>query len=71
MIPELDTIDEPFEKEQWVVQKISMIVTAIDTGTDELSSDEKVRSASRTFRQLFDVPPSERLVNCKIYWIDL
>ena len=29
MIPELDTIDDPFEKEQWVAQKISMIVTAI------------------------------------------
>lgn len=35
-----------------------------DTGTDELSTDEKVRSASRAFRQLFDVPPSERLVSC-------
>lgn len=29
MIPELDTIDDPFEKEQWVVEKISMIVTTI------------------------------------------
>ena len=29
MIPELDTINDPFEKEQWVAQKISMIVTAI------------------------------------------
>ncbi|KAI7881933.1 hypothetical protein K492DRAFT_128298 [Lichtheimia hyalospora FSU 10163] len=64
MIPELDTIDDPFEKESWVVEKISMIVTTIDTGTDELSTDEKVRSASRAFRQLFDVPPSERLVSC-------
>lgn len=35
-----------------------------DTGTDELSTDEKVRNASRTFRQLFDVPQTERLVNC-------
>ncbi|KAI9493698.1 hypothetical protein BDB00DRAFT_363056 [Zychaea mexicana] len=69
MMPELDTIDDPFEKEQWVAQKISMIVTTIDTGTDELSSDEKVRSASRTFRQLFDVPPSERLVNRKLVGI--
>ncbi|KAI9319372.1 hypothetical protein BX666DRAFT_1925576 [Dichotomocladium elegans] len=63
IIPEVDSIDDPFEKERWVIEKISMIVTAIDTGTDDLSTDEKVRSASRTFRQLFDVPPSERLVS--------
>ncbi|KAG1460472.1 hypothetical protein G6F56_005941 [Rhizopus delemar] len=35
----------------------------LDSGTDELSSDEKVRNASRTFRQIFDIPPSERFVN--------
>lgn len=29
MMPELDTIDDPFEKENWVVEKISMIVTTI------------------------------------------
>lgn len=29
MMPELDTIDDPFEKESWVVEKISMIVTTI------------------------------------------
>ncbi|KAI8088203.1 hypothetical protein BDF21DRAFT_334796, partial [Thamnidium elegans] len=37
----------------------------IDSGTDEISTDEKVRKASRSFRQTFDVSPSERLVNCK------
>lgn len=39
--------------------------TLIDSGTDEISTDEKVRKASRSFRQTFDVSPSERLVNCK------
>ncbi|KAL0080965.1 hypothetical protein J3Q64DRAFT_1758223 [Phycomyces blakesleeanus] len=62
MMPELDTIDDSFQKEGWVVEKMSMVVTTIDTGTDELSSDEGVRNASRTFRQIFDVPSSERLV---------
>ncbi|KAI9252175.1 hypothetical protein EDC94DRAFT_525985, partial [Helicostylum pulchrum] len=38
----------------------------IDSGTDEISTDEKVRKASRSFRQTFDVSPSERLVNCKV-----
>ncbi|ORZ02925.1 hypothetical protein BCR43DRAFT_430748 [Syncephalastrum racemosum] len=64
MIPELDTIDDPYEKELWVAEKVSMLVSALDTGTDELSLDEKIRNASRTFRQLFDVPSSERLVSC-------
>ncbi|ORE19171.1 hypothetical protein BCV71DRAFT_178092 [Rhizopus microsporus] len=65
MIPELEMIDHPIDKEHWVSEKINMIVTAIDSGTDELSSDENVRNASRSFRQIFDIPPSERFVNCK------
>jgi hypothetical protein len=36
----------------------------IDVGVDEKSADEKVRNASRSFRQNFDVPPTERLVSC-------
>lgn len=39
----------------------------IDAGTDEISTDEKVRNASRSFRQTFKVPATERLVNCKIH----
>ncbi|KAF7724455.1 hypothetical protein EC973_000964 [Apophysomyces ossiformis] len=63
MIPELDMIDDPFDKEQWMAEKMSMIISTIGNGTDELSSDENVRNASRTFRQIFDVPSSERLVS--------
>ncbi|KAI9478329.1 MAG: rab-GTPase-TBC domain-containing protein [Benjaminiella poitrasii] len=63
MMPELETIDHPLDKERWVSEKIGMIVTAIDSGTDELSSDENVRNASRTFRQIFDIPHSERFVS--------
>ncbi|CAO3614635.1 unnamed protein product [Mucor fragilis] len=40
-----------------------MIVSEIESGTDELSSDENVRNASRTFRQIFDIPHSERFVS--------
>lgn len=32
---------------------------------DEISTDESLRNASRSFRQAFQVPPSERLVSCK------
>lgn len=66
IMPELENIDHPFEKEKWVAEKIHMIVTAIEYGSDELSSDENVRNASRTFRQIFDIPHSERFVSCKL-----
>ncbi|KAI8354044.1 hypothetical protein BD560DRAFT_213018 [Blakeslea trispora] len=65
MMPELEVIDHPFEKEQWVSEKINMIVLATESGTDELSSDENVRNASRSFRQIFDIAHSERFVSCK------
>ncbi|KAF1796435.1 hypothetical protein FB192DRAFT_1292709, partial [Mucor lusitanicus] len=42
-----------------------LIRCCVDSGTDEISTDEKVRKASRSFRQTFDVSPTERLVNCK------
>ncbi|ORX45517.1 TBC-domain-containing protein [Hesseltinella vesiculosa] len=63
IFPEMDSMDSGYAKEEFVKTKIQMIVTATDAGTDELSTDESVRSASRSFRQLFDVPSSERLVS--------
>lgn len=65
MIPQLEHIDDSYDKEEWVASKIQHIVTSIDEGADDASNDEKVRNASRSFRQSFDVPPSERLVNCE------
>lgn len=47
----------------------SLYSNCTDSGTDEISTDEKVRKASRSFRQTFDVSPTERLVNCKHVWI--
>ncbi|KAI8378415.1 hypothetical protein BD560DRAFT_325503, partial [Blakeslea trispora] len=44
---------------------IPFTYTPKDLDTDEISTDEKVRKASRSFRQTFDIPASERLVNCK------
>jgi hypothetical protein len=37
----------------------------IENDTDELVHDDDIRNTSRTFRQIFNVPSSERLVNCK------
>ncbi|RCH93346.1 hypothetical protein CU098_002570, partial [Rhizopus stolonifer] len=65
MIPELEGMDHPIDKEHWVAEKTEMIVSAMDSGTDEVSSDQSIRNASRTFRQIFDVLPSERFVNSK------
>ncbi|KAG0056938.1 hypothetical protein BGZ83_002878 [Gryganskiella cystojenkinii] len=59
----LQVLDDPQEKEEWVLTKIRSLVTRADKGTDDITSDEKVRSASRAFRQTFNVLPSERLVS--------
>ncbi|KAI8063600.1 hypothetical protein BC940DRAFT_228491, partial [Gongronella butleri] len=63
IFPELMHMDSAYAKEDFVKDKIHMLVTATDLGTDELSTDESVRNASRSFRQLFDLAPSERLVS--------
>ncbi|KAG0339286.1 hypothetical protein BG004_006879 [Podila humilis] len=59
----LTVLDDAQEKEEWVLTKIRSLVTRADKGTDDITSDEKVRSASRAFRQSFNVLPSERLVS--------
>lgn len=69
MMPELEDIDHPLDKEKWVSDKIQMVVTTIEFGSDELSSDQNVRNASRTFKQIFDIPHSERFVSCKYHFL--
>ncbi|KAI8384446.1 uncharacterized protein BYT42DRAFT_261401 [Radiomyces spectabilis] len=73
LVPALDILENS-EKEAFVVTKVNSIVTRRDAGTDEISMDEKVRNASRSFRQTFNVPVTERLVNCKSVrsprWVD-
>ncbi|KAL0082920.1 hypothetical protein J3Q64DRAFT_1642027, partial [Phycomyces blakesleeanus] len=65
IVPELRKINDPFDKESWVVEQITMIVgNTKDMSADELSTDEKLRNASRMFRQTFPIPVSERLVSC-------
>lgn len=54
------------EVNQVILYGCMMLMTCvIDAGTDEISADANVRTASRSFRQTFDVPATERLVNCK------
>ncbi|KAI7901275.1 rab-GTPase-TBC domain-containing protein [Cokeromyces recurvatus] len=63
LLPLLDSLDKE-EIEPFIVTKINSIVTRRDSSsTDEISTDEKVRKASRSFRQTFGVSPNERLVS--------
>jgi hypothetical protein len=47
------------------VKYLTSVGGGLDNDTDDLLHDNEIRSASRTFRQTFDVPSSERLVNCE------
>ncbi|KAI8881685.1 GRAM-domain-containing protein [Backusella circina FSU 941] len=62
LLPQLNNLEKE-DTEVFVVTKINSIVTRRDTGTDDISADEKLRKASRSFRQTFDLPSTERLVN--------
>ncbi|KAL1916336.1 uncharacterized protein VTP21DRAFT_5953 [Calcarisporiella thermophila] len=63
LLEKLDVLEDPAEKENWIVTKINFIVSETGIGDDELSADEKLRSASRAFRQTFSMPANERLVS--------
>ncbi|CAG8672834.1 4282_t:CDS:10 [Cetraspora pellucida] len=56
-------LDNSAEKVEFVVTKINSLVTRQDKGTDEVSEDQEIRNASRTFRQVFNLSSTERLVN--------
>ncbi|KAI8882932.1 TBC-domain-containing protein [Backusella circina FSU 941] len=64
LLPELENFSNSFEKEEWLVVQLDKIVSnANKNDTDELVHDDDIRNTSRTFRQTFNVPSSERLVN--------
>ncbi|CAG8504045.1 29156_t:CDS:10 [Gigaspora margarita] len=56
-------LDNVAEKVEFVVTKINSLVTRQDRGTDEVSEDQEIRNASRTFRQVFNLASTERLVS--------
>ncbi|OZJ02069.1 hypothetical protein BZG36_05256, partial [Bifiguratus adelaidae] len=63
LLPQVSDLEDPLDREDWIATKINAIVTKTDVESDEISSDEKVRAASRSFRAIFDLDNSERLVN--------
>ncbi|KAK9763293.1 GTPase activating protein (GAP), variant 2 [Basidiobolus ranarum] len=62
LVKELAALDDPYEKETFVLTKVNSLVSSLDAG-DDSASDENMRAATRAFRQTFGLPTSERLVN--------
>ncbi|KAK9716831.1 GTPase activating protein (GAP) [Basidiobolus ranarum] len=62
LVKELKALDDPFERETFVLTKVNSLVSSLDAG-DDSANDEKLRAATRAFRQTFNMPTSERVVN--------
>lgn len=60
---DLEQLDDLRERENFVLTKVRSLISNGETA-EEANGDEKFRSASRNFRQLFGVEDSERLVSC-------
>jgi hypothetical protein len=63
---EVTTLDDVHDRESFAVAKFFSMVQNQDTNTDEKSTDAKFRQAARSWRQIFHIPETERLVNCVI-----
>ncbi|KAI8322603.1 hypothetical protein GQ54DRAFT_252267, partial [Martensiomyces pterosporus] len=60
IMPAVVELDEPAERASFVVTKIRFLVSA--EGGQDVTADRKMRAATTTFRQTFDVPGTENLV---------
>ena len=52
------------KRQTWMILFHDTFLVLLAMGTDEVVKDEKLRNASRTWRQTFKLPETERLVNC-------
>lgn len=64
MMSELKNLEDFDDIHVFVSSKVESLVTSTAVGTDEVASDTKFRTAARSFRQIFELSDSERLVNC-------
>ncbi|KAJ3086470.1 hypothetical protein HK102_013072 [Quaeritorhiza haematococci] len=62
LMVELRELEDPADKEAFAVSKFQSLVTSADNDSDEKSADAKFRAAARSWRQIFRLPESERLV---------
>ena len=57
-------LDDPADREEFALAKFNSLVHSQDNDTDEKSTDAKFRQAARSWKQIFHIPDSDRLVNC-------
>lgn len=62
---EVMTLDDAHDRESFAVAKFFSLVQNQETDTEEKSSDAKFRQAARSWRQIFHIPETERLVSCE------
>ncbi|KAJ1504605.1 hypothetical protein HMI54_006787, partial [Coelomomyces lativittatus] len=63
VLEELSELTELEERENFILTKVQAIVSELDANNDTSTSDEKLKRASRTWINLFDIPENEKLVN--------
>ncbi|KAK5669330.1 GTPase activating protein (GAP) [Batrachochytrium dendrobatidis] len=63
LLPEMKQLEDKGDKAAYALTKFTSIVQSQDADTDEKSSDAKFRAAARSWRQLFRMEESERLVS--------
>ncbi|KAJ1332801.1 hypothetical protein BSLG_008430 [Batrachochytrium salamandrivorans] len=63
LLPELKQLEDKGDKVAFALLKFTSMVQNQDVETDEKSSDAKFRAAARSWRQLFRMDDTERLVN--------
>ena len=68
LLAEILALDDPDDQEAFALAKFCSIVQNQELDTDEKSSDAKFRQAARSWRQIFRIPESERLVNCAYFF---
>ena len=73
VVPGLADLDDAWDKEVFAVSRIQALVQASDSSSgnanaDEKNADPKFRAAARAWRQTFQPPPSDQLVNCVYFY---
>eukprot|EP00158_Paraphelidium_tribonemae_P005075 Partr_v1_DN27144_c0_g1_i1_m16123 putative TBC1 domain family member len=63
LVAEVKGLDSFVDIRSYCTTKVQSLIASSDGAVDEVSGDEKFRNAARSFRSIFSLPESERLVN--------
>ena len=66
LINELKSLEDLNDQVDYALSKLFSLVHSQDRNSDEKSTDPKFRQAARSWRQIFRISESERLVNCNL-----